>query len=217
MATRGSVSDADRRWLRALGTLNEYQVRLFVAERALSLERGGISRLARLTGMSRTTIAKWGRRAARPPLAHRRPDSPEWRGAPAGRRRGSQPAAAAHPDLGGDHGRGSHERAEVDEQVDPHDRGGTDATGASGECGHGRTVAGDPGLLAAGQYQDARGPAASRPRCPVPLYQRPRQDVPAQRRSRGLRRHQEEGARRAVPQHRPDLAAAWAAHRSPHP
>jgi len=58
MATRGSVSDADGRWLRALGTLNEYQVRLFVAERALSAGRGGISRLARLTGMSRTTIAK---------------------------------------------------------------------------------------------------------------------------------------------------------------
>ena len=58
MAARRSVSDADRRWLRALGTLNEYQARLFVAERALALGRGGVSRLASLTGMSRSTIAK---------------------------------------------------------------------------------------------------------------------------------------------------------------
>lgn len=58
MATRESISDADKRWLRALGTLNEYQVRLFVAERALGHGRGGISRLAKLTGMSRTTIKR---------------------------------------------------------------------------------------------------------------------------------------------------------------
>src|SRR5712691_1199660 len=58
MATRGSVSDADKQWLRVLGTLNEYQVRLVVAERALSLGRGGMTRLAKLTGMSPTTIAR---------------------------------------------------------------------------------------------------------------------------------------------------------------
>ena len=44
--------------MRVLGTLNEYQARLFVAERALDLGRGGISRLARLTGMSRVTITQ---------------------------------------------------------------------------------------------------------------------------------------------------------------
>ncbi len=58
MAARRSVPDADRRWLRALSTLNEYQARLFVADRALTLGRGGVSRLANLTGMSRATIAK---------------------------------------------------------------------------------------------------------------------------------------------------------------
>ena len=52
------ASAAERRWLRVLGTLNEAQARLFVAERALALGRGGISRLARLTGMSRLTIYK---------------------------------------------------------------------------------------------------------------------------------------------------------------
>jgi hypothetical protein len=46
------------RWLKVLGTLNEYQARLFVADKALDEGRGGISRLSELTGMSRTTITK---------------------------------------------------------------------------------------------------------------------------------------------------------------
>jgi len=49
---------ADKGWLRVLGTLNEYQARLFVAERALQMGRGGISRLSTLTGMSRVTITE---------------------------------------------------------------------------------------------------------------------------------------------------------------
>jgi hypothetical protein len=44
--------------MRVLGTLNEYQARLFVAEKALQLGRGGISHLSRLTGMSRVTITQ---------------------------------------------------------------------------------------------------------------------------------------------------------------
>ena len=44
--------------MKVLGTLNEYQARLFVAERALDLGRGGITGLARLTGMSRVTITQ---------------------------------------------------------------------------------------------------------------------------------------------------------------
>ena len=47
-----------RRWLSLLPILNETQSRLYVAEKALALGRGGISRLARLTGMSRPTITK---------------------------------------------------------------------------------------------------------------------------------------------------------------
>src|ERR1700736_2398036 len=46
------------RWLRVLSTLNEYQARLFVADKALDQGRGGITRLSELTGMSRTTITK---------------------------------------------------------------------------------------------------------------------------------------------------------------
>ncbi len=53
-----TTSDAERRWLRVLGTLNEAQARLYVAQRALECGRGGISRLSELTGMSRPTIYK---------------------------------------------------------------------------------------------------------------------------------------------------------------
>ena len=53
-----TVSPGERRWLRALGTLNEAQARLFVAEKALAMGRGGMSRLSHLTGMSRLTIYK---------------------------------------------------------------------------------------------------------------------------------------------------------------
>jgi hypothetical protein len=58
MATSRTVSEGERHWLRVLGTLNEYQARVYVAQKVLELGRGGISRLAQLTGMSRPTIAK---------------------------------------------------------------------------------------------------------------------------------------------------------------
>lgn len=48
----------ERTWLRVLGTLNEYQARLYVAEKALDLGRGGVTHLSRLTGMSRVTITQ---------------------------------------------------------------------------------------------------------------------------------------------------------------
>jgi len=50
------VGNQSRCWLRVMNTLNEYQARLFVAEKALEVGRGGASRLSRLTGMSRVTI-----------------------------------------------------------------------------------------------------------------------------------------------------------------
>ena len=48
----------EKRWLKVLSTLNEFQARLFVADKALDLGRGGISWLSQLTGLSRTTITK---------------------------------------------------------------------------------------------------------------------------------------------------------------
>jgi hypothetical protein len=38
---RISPSPEERRWLRVLSTLNEYQARLFAAEKALEMGRGG--------------------------------------------------------------------------------------------------------------------------------------------------------------------------------
>ena len=53
-----SHTPVEQRWLKVLGTLNEYQARLFVADKALDQGRGGITRLSELTGMSRMTITK---------------------------------------------------------------------------------------------------------------------------------------------------------------
>lgn len=53
-----STSRTERRWLKVFSTLNEFQARLFAADKALDLGRGGISRLSALTGLSRTTITK---------------------------------------------------------------------------------------------------------------------------------------------------------------
>ena len=58
MAHRPSASTPEQRWLQVLATLNERQARLFVAEKALELGRGGVSHLATLTRMSRPTISK---------------------------------------------------------------------------------------------------------------------------------------------------------------
>lgn len=58
MATSRKVPESERHWLRVLGRLDEAQARVFVAQRALEEGRGGISRLSRLTGMSRPTIMK---------------------------------------------------------------------------------------------------------------------------------------------------------------
>ncbi len=60
-ATEGvgwQLTSEERRWVKVLSTLNEAQARWFVADKALDLGRGGISRLSRVTGMSRTTITK---------------------------------------------------------------------------------------------------------------------------------------------------------------
>src|ERR1017187_10344521 len=53
-----SLALSERTWVRVLGTLNEYQARLFVAEKALQMGRGGASHLSQLTGMSRVTITE---------------------------------------------------------------------------------------------------------------------------------------------------------------
>jgi hypothetical protein len=56
--SRPGFCEDERRWLRVLSTLNEAQQRWYVADKALDLGRGGISRLSAITAMSRTTITK---------------------------------------------------------------------------------------------------------------------------------------------------------------
>ena len=58
IASTPEARKTEKRWLKVLSTLNEFQARLFVADKALDLGRGGISWLSQLTGMSRTTITK---------------------------------------------------------------------------------------------------------------------------------------------------------------
>jgi hypothetical protein len=58
MATKARLPETERHWLRVLGMLNESQARVFVAQKALAEGRGAVSRLARLTNMSRPTILK---------------------------------------------------------------------------------------------------------------------------------------------------------------
>ena len=57
-STPEARTQTEKRWLKMLSALNEFQARLFVADKALDLGRGGISWLSQLTGMSRTTITK---------------------------------------------------------------------------------------------------------------------------------------------------------------
>ena len=54
----GNHTALETRWLRVFRTLDEGQARLAAAERALELGRGGISRVAVLTGLSRTTLTQ---------------------------------------------------------------------------------------------------------------------------------------------------------------
>jgi transposase len=58
MAAKARLAETERHWLRVLGTLNEAQARVFVAQKALAEGRGAVSRLSRLTSMSRPTILK---------------------------------------------------------------------------------------------------------------------------------------------------------------
>jgi len=58
MAAKARIPGGERHWLRVLGTLNEAQARVFVAQKALEEGHGAVSRLARLTNMSRPTILK---------------------------------------------------------------------------------------------------------------------------------------------------------------
>jgi hypothetical protein len=97
VASRGTAK-VERQWLRVLGTLNEAQARVFVAQKALEEGRGGISRMSRLTGMSRPTIMKGiAELEGKAPL--KADDPRRIRRAGAGRRRVEEAAPAFQRDL----------------------------------------------------------------------------------------------------------------------
>jgi transposase len=54
----GMAAEQHQRWLDILSLLNERQARLYVAEKAIDLGHGGITKMAQITGMTRQTIAK---------------------------------------------------------------------------------------------------------------------------------------------------------------
>lgn len=81
-----------------MGTLNEYQARLFAAERAIELGRGGVSRLAQLTGMSRVTITK-GVRELRSRKRLKSPDAGRIREPGGGRKKAEEVAPAIRQHL----------------------------------------------------------------------------------------------------------------------
>lgn len=51
-------SNSEKLWIKAYSSLDEAQRRWFAAQRAVEIGRGGITYVRRLTGLSRTTIAK---------------------------------------------------------------------------------------------------------------------------------------------------------------
>ena len=124
------ASLAERRWLRVMTTLNEYQARLFVAEKALELGRGGTSHLSKLTGMSRVTITS-GLNELRGGRKLREAGVGRVRARGGGRKRVEETDPALQSRLQAirrrNNGWGPDEPAEVDEQVHTHHRRGVGA------------------------------------------------------------------------------------------
>ena len=147
-------------WMRVLGTLNEYQSRLFVAEKALQLGRGGISHLSQLTGMSRVTITqglgelRTGRKL-RTPLRKCAPARRRAKESGGGR---SGVAAPAQGHRRRNNRRRSDESAEVDQQGDPNDCGGTDPIGTPDQQCHRWPLSGGDGVHPAANVKTREGP-----------------------------------------------------------
>jgi len=90
------TAEQHQRWLDVLSLLNERQARLYVAEKAIDLGRGGISKIAEITGMARPTIMK-GIRELRAGIS--REESERIRRTGAGRKRIQATAPQLLPDL----------------------------------------------------------------------------------------------------------------------
>jgi hypothetical protein len=133
--------------------MNEFQARLFVADKALDLGRGGISRLSALTGLSQTTITKavdelesGGKLVI--------PGEGRVRRIGGGRKKieGVDPGVRdlLGQDPGGNDRRRPDESVAVDQQIDANDGGGVDSFRALRVVGDGSALPGRYGVFFAG-------------------------------------------------------------------
>ena len=163
-STSKARTETEKRWLRVLSTLNEFQARLFVADKALDLGRGGIRWLSQLTGMSRTTITKAVQELHREKKLRVPPEGGARR--PGG---GGKKLEQTDPRLQQDLRRIVEESTAgdpmsllLDAEVHPHHGPRVETLGALPSSRHGGAPAGGYGLLVAGQPQGQGRAAASR-------------------------------------------------------
>src|SRR5450631_4074820 len=191
-----SVSGSERRWLKVFGTLDEFQARLFAADKALDLGRGGMSRVAALTGLSRTTITKaveelrgGGKLVS--------PGEGRARRAGGGRKRVEE----VDPDVRDLLEKILEETTAGDpmsllrwtSQIDTNHGGGVDSFRAPGHMGDGSALPERYGIFVAGQPQDEGRTATRQPGCAVPVHQPAGESIVGGGRPGDFGRCQEEG------------------------
>ena len=188
--------------------LNERQRRLLLAAEARLLGHGGVRAVARVAGVSETTV-----RAGVLELEEGQEPFPEGRV----RRGGGGRKGAAALDAGLVPALLA--LVEPDERGDPesplrwttkslrHLAGELARQGHPVPAPHGRQLAAGEWLQPAGQRQDAGGGPASGPGCAVPVHQRAGQGPSGSRRAGDQRGHQEAGAAGRAPMGGPGVAA----------
>src|SRR5450755_4789017 len=134
--SHASSTRSEKVWMKVLGTLNEYQARLFVAERAI---RPG-TRRDQSSGSSDGNVTSDYYSGSERSQRHREVEkrvlgscAESGRRAKEGGGRRSRVASPAQGDRGGEHGGRSDEPVEVDQQVDADHCPGIDPIGASGQ------------------------------------------------------------------------------------
>src|SRR5450755_1771559 len=190
------VSGSERRWLKVFGTLDELQARLFAADKALDLGWGGMSRLAALTGLSRTTITKAVEelRSGGKLLS---PGEGRVRRAGGGRKKVEE----IDPEVRELLEKILEETTAGDpmsllrwtSQIDTNHGGGVDPCRSLGHMGDGSALPERYGVFVAGQPQDEGRTATRQPGCSVPVHQSAGESTVGGGRPGDFGRCQEEG------------------------
>ena len=138
-----SISGSERRWLKVFGTLDEFQARLFAADKALDL---GVGRHESRRGID-GTLADDDYQSSRGVERRRKAGESGGRSGEAsgwrkkkGRRSRSGCTGSVGEDPGGNNSRGSDESVAVDEQIDTNHGGGVDSFRAPGHMGDGSAL-----------------------------------------------------------------------------